>query len=115
MPRWSQSDLDAYERRKALPHTKVSDPKPCQRPAPLEANREGEAQGSGCPHVRFLLCRVRLLDIDAKYHSVKDLLDGLSIAGVIRGDQEGQITLEVNQTKVAHYKDEQTLIEIYGP
>lgn len=112
MPRWTSADLAAYELRKALPPSKLPHAQPCQRPSPLAANRGREAQGSGCPHVCFTLCRVRLLDVDAKYHSVKDLLDGLAIAGVIRGDREGEVTLEVNQVKVGKYKDEKTLIEV---
>ena len=101
-----------WERRKAVPVVKVSHPQPRECPVELAVDSEREAPGTGCPHVCFTLCRVRLLDVDAKYHSCKDLLDGLAIAGIIRGDQEGQVTLEVNQIKVSHYEDEQTLIEI---
>lgn len=67
------------------------------------------------PHVRFTLCRVSLLDVDAKWGSIKDLLDGMQIAGLIPGDREGEITLAVYQQKVFHRSDECTEIEIvYG-
>lgn len=109
MPSWSRSDLDAYENRN---RNRLPDPKPRQRPTPLESDCKREAQGSKRPHVRFTLHRVQLLDVDAKYASVKDLLDGLTTAGLIAGDKEGQITLQVEQERVGHYKGEQTIIEI---
>lgn len=65
--------------------------------------------------MRFILCRVRLLDVDAKWGSVKDLLDGLCYAGLIPGDREGQITLEVRQQKVSSYTGEKTIIELELP
>jgi len=74
---------------------------------------KGEAPGARCPVVVFTLCRVNLLDVDAKYASVKDLLDGLQHAGIISGDKEGEVLLLVNQKKVSHYKEEQTIIEVY--
>lgn len=93
-----------------LPNTEHSQ----QAPA-LARNRKGKAQSTGCPAVRYTLCRVRLLDVDAKYASVKDTLDGLRIAGFIRGDKEGEITLEVEQVKVGSYAEERTEIMINYP
>ena len=90
-------------------------PIPNTRPQRHEAKQPmataiGEAKSVGVPHVRFTLLRVRLLDVDAKYASVKDLLDGLAHAGLISGDKEGEITLEVVQEKVAHFAEEKTVI-----
>ncbi len=82
-----------------------------QAPA-LERRDAGKAQGTGCPLVRFTLCRVNLLDVDAKYGCVKDLLDGLQYAGLIRGDREGEVRLEVEQVRVRHYSEQRTEIEI---
>lgn len=62
--------------------------------------------------MRFRLCRVKLLDVDAKFASVKDLLDGLTAAGLIHGDKEGQVDLKVEQVKVPSYSLERTEIEI---
>ena len=81
---------------------------------PLEATG-GKETGIQIPCVRLTLCRVNLLDVDAKYASVKDVLDGLQHAGIICGDKEGEITLEVEQVKVAHFKDERTEIEVKYP
>lgn len=92
--------------------SKIPDAEQCERPKELAGGGAGEAQGARCPHVRFTLCRVRLLDIDAKWHSCKDLLDGLQYAGLIPGDKEGQITLQVDQVRVSKFKDERTEIEI---
>ena len=65
--------------------------------------------------MRFTLSRVRLLDADAKWGSVKDVLDGLQYAGLIRGDREDQIELEVRQVKVSSFKSETTEVEIIYP
>lgn len=92
--------------------SRLPNPKPRQRPAPLEVHREEETRGTGCPIIRFTLCRIRLLDVDAKYASVKDLLDGCVYSGLLHGDKEGQVRLEVEQIKVATIANEKTLIEI---
>ena len=99
--------MNETQTRIELPNAESS-----QQPGALVANGEGEAQCPIVPLVRFTLRRVKLLDIDAKYGSIKDLLDGLQYAGLIHGDREGEIRLEVNQQKVAHYKDEKTIIEV---
>ena len=57
--------------------------------------------------------RKKLFDVDAKYASVKDLLDCLWRAEVIRGDREGEITLEVHQTKCGKGEIEEILIEVF--
>lgn len=110
---WANSQ-NAKRFKKHAPETdaQIPDAKQRQRAQPLACNSSGKAQGTECPLVRFTLRRVKLLDVDAKYGSVKDLLDGCTIAGLIRGDQEGQIRLEVEQEKVGHYEQEETVIEI---
>ena len=86
-----------------------------QRTPRLVSCNEAKKGGASCPLVRFTLRRVKLLDVDAKYGSIKDLLDGLHHAGLVDGDKEGQVRLEVDQVKVAHYADETTEIEIVIP
>lgn len=109
--RWTQEQYDAYNARRA-----VSDPKQRERPQELGRGDAGEAQGAGCVPVRFTLRRVRLLDVDAKYSSVKDLLDCIVAAGLVVGDKEGQVSLEVIQQKVRTRAEECTVIEVgYGP
>ena len=88
----------------------ISDTKQSECEKTLEVGGRGEAQGSRLLHVCFTLHREQLLDVDAKYSSTKDLLDFLATCGIIPGDREDQITLEVNQIKS---KDEKTVIEIY--
>src|ERR1700678_1246400 len=82
------------------PDRGVPDTQQRQRPVALAADGQTEAHGTSCLLVRFKLCRVPPLDVDAKYASVKDLLDCLVNAGIVAGDKEGQITLEVHQEKV---------------
>lgn len=93
-------------------HSSLPNPKQRKRPKALEGSGEGEAQGARPPLVSFTLCRVSLLDVDAKWASVKDLLDGLRYAGLICGDKEGEICLEVRQEKVRKKVDEKTVIEV---
>lgn len=108
------NEQNAKRLKKNAPKTnaQVPDAQPRERSSTLASNQQGEARRTGCPLVRFTLRRVKLLDVDAKYASVKDLLDGLAHAGLIHGDKEGQIRLEVVQVRVGHYEDERTEIEV---
>ena len=108
------NEQNAKRLKKHAPETdaQIPDAQQRQRTQPLARHGAGKAQGPECPLVRFTLRRVKLLDVDAKYGSVKDLLDGCTIAGLIRGDKEGQIRLEVEQEKVGHYEQEETIIFI---
>jgi len=93
-------------------HLEVSHPKQRERTQELDSGNAREAQGIRRARVCFTLRRIRLLDADAKYGSVKDLLDGWAVAGLIPGDKEGQIRLEVEQRKVGSYAEETTEILI---
>jgi hypothetical protein len=93
----------------------LQNPKSEQFPPALEVQSGREAPCTGRPHVCFTLRRVRLLDVDAKWGSVKDTLDGLQYSGLIPGDREDQITLEVRQEKVKSFKDEETIIVVEIP
>tara|TARA_R110000868_G_scaffold116619_2_gene310237 strand:+ start:357 stop:866 length:510 start_codon:yes stop_codon:yes gene_type:complete len=97
------------------PPPKVSNPEPLKRQEQLGGDHAGKAQGTGRVALRFELRRVHLLDPCAKYGSCKALIDGLRYAGLIHNDREEDITLEVIQEKVAHYEDEETLIQITYP
>ena len=103
---------ESYEDRTP---SKIQNAQPLKLPVKLESGSDRKAPCSGRPHVSFLLRRVKLLDVDAKWGSVKNLLDGLAIAQTIPGDREDQITLEVTQEMVPHYADEETIIEIETP
>lgn len=91
-----------------IPH-----PEQRQRTEALAGRNAGETSRPGLRHCRFTLCRKQLLDVDAKYASTKDLLDCLAIAGIIRGDKEGEITLEINQRKIVKGESEGTIIEVF--
>ncbi len=84
-----------------------------QTPA-LGSEGKREASGAKCPLIGFTLYRVKLLDWEAKYSSVKDLLDGCVASGLLDGDREDQIDPKsfVIQKKVSHYSEERTEITI---
>jgi len=98
-----------------LPAPRLSLPEPVQPAPALAQQSQGEAPRTGCPLVRITHRRVRLFDVDGKYAAVKDVLDGCVYAGLLCGDKEGQIDLEVRQEKVSTFKAEETLIEIVYP
>ena len=105
--RWTQQEYDAYQARRL-----VSNAKQPERQTPLESNNAREAQSPRCVPVRFTLYRRILLDVDAKYSSVKDLLDCLVNAGFLAGDKEGQVDLKVEQVKVKTKAEERTEVEV---
>lgn len=107
-PDGSWSKRPTVPSRAALP-----DAKQRERKETLAGGDEGEAPCPGLRHVRFTLVRKRLLDVDAKYASTKDILDFLATCGVIRGDKEGEITLEVNQRRIIKGESENTVIEVF--
>ena len=62
--------------------------------------------------VRIVSFRTRLLDADNLVGGSKYFTDGLRYAGLISGDAEAQIRLEVSQRKVQSKAEECTRIEI---
>ena len=86
-----------------------------QRPAgqePLGAGQD-EAGRAGRHLVRVTSFRVNLLDEDnliAKWH-----VDALRYAGILHSDAPGQTHIEVGQKKVASFKQERVVIEIFNP
>lgn len=105
---------DAFIRVNISPSPAIPDSEQCECPQALARSDEGKARGAGLLHCRFTLCRKALLDVDAKYASIKDLLDCLVFSGVIPGDKEGQITLEVEQRKVQKGECESVILEVIG-
>lgn len=93
----------------------LTQPKPDQGRALEQAGGE---EGGGIspsvrrPNVHIALHRVRLLDRDNKWASVKFLVDGLCKAGLIKDDSEQDIDLRVTQTKVDSYSKEGTGVVI---
>jgi len=109
-----RDDAEAAARRRAnIPvANRIPDSESRERSEALAADRGGETSGAGCVHCCFTLVRKKLLDVDAKYASTKDLLDCLATAGIIQGDKEGEITLEVIQRKTEKGEAEFTEIEV---
>ena len=91
----------------------VPNPQPQHHEAPtLGVTAKGEKEGVRRVTVRFTGYRVRPLDPDNFAGSVKDLLDGLRHAGLLRGDEPWRIKLETEQVKVGSFADEETVIEV---
>jgi hypothetical protein len=110
-PKLRQRILDADTPRRSIPHTITERD---QAPT-LDAAAQGKGQGDGRPLVRFTGYRVRPLDPDNFAGSVKDLLDGLRLSGIIKGDEPWRIRLETEQHKVEHFREERTEITITFP
>ena len=85
-------------------------------PSPLVGTHPRQERGTaGRPpgaHVRFTLCRCRLLDADNAVASVKFALDALVTERLLPGDGPGQVTLSVEQVRVRTRADEGTAISI---
>lgn len=79
----------------------------------LDTSNEGAAQSNQRLVVRFTRCAPRPLDRDNLHSSIKDLLDGLRYAHLIKGDREKDIDLEVTQRKTQPNEEPHTLIEIF--
>ena len=93
--------------------SKIPDAKPKRDKTPtLGTAIQREAEGVQRTRVKFVGYRVKPLDADNFAGSVKDLLDGLRHANLLYDDSPTHITLETEQVKVAHYEEEQTVIEI---
>lgn len=118
----TQSDLDRITAQKGYyihennDHSKISDAvAKCNQAPALGATIRGETKGVARPRVRFVGWRVRPIDPDNFAGSVKDLLDGLVMAGLIDGDENWRITLETSQERVGTFKEERTEITIEWP
>jgi len=107
----AKSLLDENKTDRPLPNSKSERD---QAPA-LGSAAKGKAQGVAPARIRFTGYRVRPLDPDNFAASIKDLLDGLRHAHIIHGDEPWRITLQTEQVKVDHFKDEKTEIEIELP
>lgn len=118
MPNWSSSDLHDYIRkRNARKQDNPGDPPAnaiIESPAvhgPLAA-QPGEAGNAGRSLVRITSYRIRLLDLDNLYGGCKFTVDSIRYSKLIRDDNPAAIELEVRQEKVAHKKDQKTIVEI---
>jgi hypothetical protein len=112
-PRGSSDFFKANETKTIakLPHTNTQ----FNKATALDPAIPRKEKSLGRITVRFNLRRVRPLDPDNATGSVKDCVDGICRCGLIPGDDPTQITLIVEQERVAHYSEEGTEIEIEYP
>ena len=81
----------------------------------LERPVAGEEKGDERPIVSYVLYRCRPLDPDAIHGATKVCTDCLQQIGLIPGDSEKHIRLEVRQEKVAHMNEQKTTLKITYP
>ena len=112
-PRASESFFKANETKTdtKLPHSNSKH----YEATPLDRVAKRKEESLGRITVRYRLCRVRPIDPDGVAGSTKDCTDGLRRCGLIPGDDPTQITLIVEQERVAHYSEERTEIELTYP
>jgi hypothetical protein len=108
MVTWSEAQLNAHE-SKAHRLSSGAKPEPIVRHEPVGSSPR-ETQNPGRIVVRIVSFRQRLLDPDNL--CPKWFIDGLRYAGLIPGDREEDITLEVRQFKVRDKAGERTEIEL---
>jgi hypothetical protein len=98
------------------PNPQIQDTEPQRHKAPaLGAAVQGKAESLDRIRVCFIGYRTRPLDPDNFAAGTKDLLDGLRHAALIHGDEPWRIDFQTRQVKVAHRKEERTVIEIVFP
>lgn len=81
----------------------------------LEQETQAKPARNGLVNICFTLIRTRLLDWDNAAGSCKIICDTLKKCGAIQDDSPSHIEVTVKQKKVAHRKDEGTLIEVIYP
>lgn len=95
-------------------HLPATQPQRDQAPA-LGSAIPGKTKSVQRPVVRFVGYRCRPLDPDNFAASIKDLLDGLRHAGLIRSDEWSEIVLETSQVQVRRKAEERIEIELDLP
>lgn len=99
--------------RETNSRTKLHPAKPEPTPVPpLDNSPSSEIRCVARPMVSIRMRRCWILDRDNAWGAIKSLLDGLQKAGLIPGDREDQIELEVIQEKVNHRYQQGTTIEL---
>jgi hypothetical protein len=112
-PRGSKSFFEANE-TKTIPKLPHPDSKHYEA-TPLDRVAKRKEESLGRITLCYRLRRVRPLDPDNAQGSTKDLTDGLCRCGLLPGDNPTQITLIVEQERVARYSEEGTEIELTYP
>jgi len=75
----------------------------------------GTKEGDARPLVSYVLYRCRPLDPDAIHGATKVCTDVLCKIGLLPGDSEKHIRLEVTQEKVNHMNEQRTELRIQYP
>lgn len=89
----------------------IPEPEPALS-TPLGSGDAGKPRGRSRPLVRITRRSVRLLDREHLWGSITPELNSLRYSKLIADDDEASIRLEVTQEKVAHIKDQETIVEL---
>lgn len=93
-------------------HSTRAEPKPIQA---LVESESTKIDGMAKPYVRITRFSTGRLDRDNLWASVKSLVDGLQQSGLIHGDSENEIDLQVAQEHVKTRAEQGTEIVITFP
>lgn len=107
-PRASKSFIDANPQLFATQRERSDVP-------PLESEVPGQGKSDARPVLSIKCFRVRLLDKDNLYAGTKSLTDCIREIGLVSGDTEAEIDIQVSQEKVAHYREQRTEVKITYP
>lgn len=113
---WTKEQLYRYLAKKDLPNrgAQAAEPEPPVCHESLAAN-DGEAPDSSLISLRITSYRRKLLDRSNLYGGCKYVEDCCVYAGLLPGDSEREINLQVRQVKVDSREEEKTVIEITYP
>lgn len=113
---WTKEQLETYLAKKDRTRSKAqtAEPEPPVCHEPLAAH-DGEAPDSGLISLRITSYRRKLLDRSNLYGGAKYVEDCCVYAGLLPGDSEREINLQVRQVKVDSREEEKTVIEITYP
>jgi len=109
-PRASKSTIEAnsYD---GNPDTRLRSQKPESTPRnALGGAPPGKTKSDARIGVSYVMRRIRLLDTDNAYGATKTLTDCLCEVGLLPGDSDKDITINVRQEKVNHRSEECTEI-----
>lgn len=82
---------------------------------PLDGKNGGTEKGATRITLGITSYRCRLLDEDNLTGGCKQIIDALKYSGLLHDDSPKEISFKASQVRVAHRKDEKTVVDIEYP